>query len=139
MAIMGQILGQSFGRQPMQMAPIMRQNIGQMSPMNIPQMYDAPQRAQVYGTPTSAQGNPGMPGPQGQGVPGRMIASWQHPGGGPHMTPGGGNPGIVPPGNSAGGANGAGGGIMGQIMNAFNGGYGGGMDMTKLLSMVGAA
>jgi hypothetical protein len=130
MAIMSQILGSSFGRNPAQMMPGGIQHPG----MQMPQMYAAPQRPtgqmMPMGTPTSANGNPGAPGPDPQRNPGfDMFRNMLHPGA--NQVPGAGGNDAGLPGGVAGAPNG----IMSQIMQAFNGGAGGGMDIGKLLSM----
>ena len=159
MAILSQILGSSFGRGPAQMTPI------HMPGINIPGMAPDP-NANAYRTQQDGQQQPaqGQGGQQGQsiddvinGFKARLEA--MRNGGG---VAGGGQVGVggaqgigpepapvpvdfnsvpLPTGatGAAGGIPGMGagaGGVMGSIGSAFNAGAGGGLDMSKLMSLL---
>lgn len=139
MAILGQILGTSFGRQPL----VNGSSVHMPQPF-MPQMTQAPSRAQFLAThygggggntpaPDAGAGGPDLidkllkrGGPYARGVPG---ASGQLPN---PTAAGGVAPAAAPNG------------IMQQIMGAFNSGYGNGtgagfgtdpLDISKLIQM----
>lgn len=134
MAIMGQIMGRSFGRNPAGFnfggGPVMHPMGG---PMQMPQMYAAPMRPQLP-TSVSSQGNPNAPSPD----PNRPGGdAWDYIARLRNRNAAGGvvNNSPAAPSVASGTSAGADNGIMQQIMNAFNGGYGGGMDMSKLMQL----
>jgi hypothetical protein len=162
MAILSQILGSSFGRNPaganfggVHMPPLMQPqfralgNTQKVTDTAVPYAGGPAPAPQTPGQVVGDVGNnfhamldqlrQGRTDLRDQGLHGQDYADGMRSlreslgfGGG-----GGGFPGGVP--NSAGGPGGGpGAGVMGSIMQAFNGGAGGGMDIGKLLSMLPA-
>jgi hypothetical protein len=136
MAILSEILGSSFGRNPSVI------NAGGVRMPMLPQvqMYPAPQRQTDTRTPYAGGTQPAESPTQAFGDFQNNLNSILHPSAAASPA----NPAVtaapnVPAAASAAATPAAGnGGIMGSIMQAFNGGAGGGMDLSKLISMLPA-
>lgn len=137
MAILGQILGTSFGRQPLMNAG----GVNMPRPF-MPSMTQAPSRAEFLAAHYGGGGNGNAPAPDA-GAGGPDIIDKLLKRGGPYAQGVPGANGQVPNPSAAGGAapnaavpNAAPSGIMQQIMGAFNGGYGANpLDLSKLIQM----